>query len=175
MMRFFWVLLLFCLIACKKESIRTYTVKRSAQVQSQLKNTFPIPQHWQTQPSLGMRLGSFKLKDHAAKDCDISVVVLPTGSGGDLANINRWRGQLGLSPLKKGAPGSKPNTINLNQKPVAWVEISAQDRKMVVAYLTSPAQTIFIKMMGTSSLVNQEAAHFKTFVSDSLTRGLGAK
>jgi hypothetical protein len=55
-----------------------------------------------------MRVASFKIQGQNGKQADMSVVPLPGMPGTDDANVNRWRGQVGLPPaspeeLKKSA------------------------------------------------------------------------
>ena len=53
------------------------------------------PAGWAQAPAKPPRVASF----HTAGHADVSVTFFPGDVGGDLANINRWRGQLGLPPL----------------------------------------------------------------------------
>ena len=43
-----------------------------------------------------MRVASFKVTDANGKQADVSIVPLAGMCGGDFANVNRWRGQVGL-------------------------------------------------------------------------------
>ncbi len=45
-----------------------------------------------------MRVASFEVSENG-KTADVSVIPLGGMAGGDLANVNRWRGQVGLPPL----------------------------------------------------------------------------
>ena len=44
-----------------------------------------------------MSIASFKVRVKTAAEADVTVVPLPGMAGGDTANVNRWRGQVGLS------------------------------------------------------------------------------
>ena len=46
-----------------------------------------------------MRLGSFKVDGPNGASADVSVIAFPGEAGGLISNLNRWRGQLQLSPL----------------------------------------------------------------------------
>ena len=57
-----------------------------------------------------MRLASFKAIAPNGKETDISVVSLPGIAGGDLANVNRWRGQVQLEPIDEDYAGEISRT-----------------------------------------------------------------
>ena len=46
-----------------------------------------------------MRVASFKVSGTGGKQADVSIVPLPGMAGTNSANVNRWRGQVGLSPM----------------------------------------------------------------------------
>ena len=56
--------------------------------------SWQIPSSWEEKPAGGMRKGSFS----ARGGVDISAIFLEGNVGGDLANVNRWRQQINLSP-----------------------------------------------------------------------------
>src|SRR5256885_16234378 len=53
-----------------------------------------LPKGWTQKEAGGMRFATLK---PPAAQVDVSVIVLPGPAGGELANVNRWRAQLGLS------------------------------------------------------------------------------
>src|SRR5208282_2908095 len=63
--------------------------------------SWTLPKGWTQTLSGGIRYAT--LKPAGGGNLDASVVVLPGQAGGELANVNRWRGQLGLSPLDAAA------------------------------------------------------------------------
>ena len=58
-----------------------------------------LPDGWIAKPAGEMRLASFAAPGKDGKTVDVSVVPLPGMAGGDLNNVNRWRGQVGLAPI----------------------------------------------------------------------------
>jgi hypothetical protein len=61
--------------------------------------TWKTPEGWTEVPPGEMRLASFNVKSKNGKQADVSIVPLPGMAGGDSANVNRWRSQVGLQPL----------------------------------------------------------------------------
>ena len=86
-----------------------------------------------------------------------------------MANINRWRTQLGLSPMTRLAdqPVERFRVADLDAVLVELVsapEVPQQRRRFLVAILAQPRVTWFIKMIGQEKLVTDEKAAFEAFV-----------
>jgi hypothetical protein len=62
------------------------------------------PDRWRQVPGeRPMRLATFEAPDEAGGGAvEIAVTRFPGRVGGELANMNRWRGQMGLPPLEEG-------------------------------------------------------------------------
>ena len=60
-----------------------------------------LPKGWTEERTGGMRYAT--LKAPVQGKADGSVVVLPGPAGGELSNVNRWRGQIGLAPIDDAA------------------------------------------------------------------------
>src|SRR3954468_24443237 len=56
------------------------------------------PAHWTVKPATAMRKGSYAIKGDGG-EADLSITAFPGETGGLLANLNRWRGQVSLPPL----------------------------------------------------------------------------
>ena len=61
--------------------------------------TWKTPDGWTEVAPGEMRVASFTIQGQNGKLADVSVVPLPGMPGTDDANVNRWRGQVGLSPV----------------------------------------------------------------------------
>ncbi|MEE2615975.1 MAG: cytochrome c biogenesis protein ResB [Verrucomicrobiota bacterium] len=99
----------------------------------------------------------------------ISVTKFTKGAGGLLANINRWRGQIGLEKVDS-LEGTESITIDGNSG--RYIEISGtKDGKPVKTLgiihelqFREPYETWFYKITGDSDIVDREKSNFKTFV-----------
>ena len=61
-----------------------------------------LPKGWtESRSAGGMRYAT--LKASAPGKLDVSVTVFPGPAGGELANVNRWRNQIGLAPPEEPA------------------------------------------------------------------------
>ena len=117
-------------VSCERAAVREYeapkeTFPQTAAVREQIEqaqNSAPIPAislkappHWQRQPPAPMRKASFVVEEADGAKVDISVTSFPGESGGLLANINRWRGQLGLDALDAEQLESTDRTTELGR------------------------------------------------------------
>ena len=96
---------------------------------------------------------------------DVSVVVLPGPAGGELANVNRWRGQIGLPPLDDAALVAERKRVKAAAGEVSLYDFSSEGAKKtrVVAGLTvKGGNTWFVKMSGDADAV---ASHRSAFVN----------
>ena len=69
---------------------------------------YTVPPGWQEKPPTEIRLASFSIAENG-KQADVSVVPLGGMGGGDLANVNRWRGQVGLQQITDEALAKLPD------------------------------------------------------------------
>src|SRR5262245_57922103 len=89
---------------CKEDEIRAYRAPRDAtkeppaqETSAQGSVTWTVPASWQSvQSDQPMRLATFRPVGGLP---EVAVTAFPGDSGGMLANINRWRGQIGLAPV----------------------------------------------------------------------------
>ena len=58
--------------------------------------TYTVPEGWEDLPASGIRKANLNISDGNGT-AELTVLVFPGDVGGRLANINRWRGQLGLN------------------------------------------------------------------------------
>jgi hypothetical protein len=94
--------------------------------------TWKTPEGWTEVPPSEMRVASFKVAGADGKLADVSVVPLPGMAGTDTANVNRWRGQVGL-------PDATDDEL---QKSAETVEAGASPR----SFTTSPDKILPVAM-----------------------------
>jgi hypothetical protein len=125
------------------------------------------PANWKEQPA-----GQMVLASYTADGADISVSAFEGSTGGLLANVNRWRGQVGLGPIGGDqlprevkeielADGSKASVVDV-------AGTSARTGKAARLYgLVVPRgdKTWFYKMLGDSDAVAREITHLAEFAA----------
>ena len=103
------------------------------------------------------------LRAPVAGRIDTSVVVLPGPAGGELANVNRWRSQIGLPPLEEGALGKARTTVKTKAGPIKVYDFTSTGPvpSRVVAGLTeAKGNTWFVKMTGDAAAVSAAREDF---------------
>jgi len=103
------------------------------------------------------------LKPAVAGKVDVSVVVLPGPAGGELANVNRWRGQIGLPPLDEGALGKARQTVRSKAGEVSLYDFTSEGQaksRLVAGLISAGGNTWFIKMVGDAGPVGSTRLDF---------------
>jgi hypothetical protein len=69
-----------------------------------------VPAGWDERPAGNMVIGSFSVPGKDGGKADVSITSFPGDVGGEMANVDRWRAQVGLSPASE-PPKSEPVTV----------------------------------------------------------------
>ena len=124
-----------------------------------------LPAGWtETRPG-GMRYATLKPAGDAK--VDVSVVMLGGMAGGELANVNRWRGQLGLAPTDEAGMTAARKIIETKAGQLSFFDFEsagAVKSRMLVGYLVKGESTWFVKMTGESSAVGARSQAFSALL-----------
>ncbi len=129
--------------------------------------TWSAPATWTAKPNGAMRKGSFSVKGEGA-EADLSITAFPGSTGGLLANLNRWRGQLGLAPL--GENELDTNSVHLDVAGLQLVSVDfagntgGKPTRILGAIVPNGSDTWFFKLMGPDTLVANEKPAFLEFL-----------
>lgn len=120
-----------------------------------------LPKGWTEERTGGIRYATLKPPGEAK--VDVSVVVLAGNAGGELANVNRWRGQLGLAPIDEAALGAARKSIATKAGALSLYDLAGDGSKsrMVAGLLSANGQTWFVKMVGESDAVGAAKPDFE--------------
>ena len=116
-----------------------------------------------------MALANFRAGDDAEGKADIAVTMLAGDAGGNLANVNRWRGQLGLPPVGEAELSRIGTTVELEGGKALVVDLSGVDARtgqkarMVAVAVPRAGRTWFYKLMGDEKIVAREKESFLKF------------
>lgn len=131
--------------------------------------TWKTPDGWTEVPPTEMRVASFKVNQDG-KQADISVVPLGGMAGGDGANVNRWRGQVGLPALSPDQLAKIVETVNVDGQPAALFDIagtnpgSGEQNRIIGVIQHRDDTTWFFKMTGDGALVEQQKPVLTSFL-----------
>jgi hypothetical protein len=129
------------------------------------KLAWALPKGWTETKGEGMRYAT--LQPAVKGKSEVSIIMLPGAVGGELANVNRWRGQIGLPPVDESAlPGLRTNVTSKAGRVSLYDFISEDQAKtrMVVGMLATEASSWFLKLQGDTDAVSAARAGFATFL-----------
>ncbi|HYJ03764.1 MAG TPA: hypothetical protein VEX43_01420 [Chthoniobacterales bacterium] len=133
----------------------------------------PLPPHWEPQPLAQMRQASFLVRGENGTMVDISLVTLGASSGDVLANVNRWRGQLGQPAITADDLPRVVQHLPSELGHVALVDIEGtpeqgdpnKDGRIIAAIAPAESGTGFFKLRGNAALAGAEKENFLKWVS----------
>jgi len=128
-----------------------------------------LPAGWSVGPENSMRKATWIASGPNGSKAEIAVTVFPGSVGGLTANVNRWRGQIGLAPASPDEIAGSAATVKVGGiESQRFVMTSADGKKSVDAVMTSKdGATWFFKMNGETAAVEANAGAFVAFLSAS--------
>ena len=125
-----------------------------------------LPKGWTETQGSGMRYAT--LTPPGQGKVEMSVVVLPGAAGGELNNVNRWRGQIGLPPMDEAALGQARKAVKSKVGPVSVYDFTSAGEiksRMVTGLLATPdGSTWFFKLMGDADPVGKAKPAFMKYL-----------
>ena len=153
---------------CRRDEITHVRVAKRAPAAPQgsaRSIAWTLPEGWTQSVASGVRTAS--LKPAVAGHVEVSLTVLPGTAGGNLANVNRWRGQLGLSAIDDAAIASLRATVQSKAGAFAMYDFTSEGqkkRRMIVALAVVEGGTLFVKMLGDVAPVGAARQEFISLV-----------
>ena len=134
-----------------------------------------VPADWKPGRVSSMRKGSFTVTGTDGQSADVAVTVFPGDVGGFLSNVNRWRGQLGLSPVKPDEVEKTTSTIEVAGTKSVVVDMATEKApegaknpvRMIVVTVQRDGNSWFFKITGDAPLVAAQKDAFLSFVQSS--------
>lgn len=124
------------------------------------------PAHWAAKTGSSMRKGSYAIRGDGG-EADMAITAFPGDVGGDLANLNRWRGQIGLPPVGQAEFESSTQHVDRNGLHMTVVDIvgtGANAQRILGAMVPYGGATWFFKLTGPDALVAKEKPAFTAFL-----------
>lgn len=131
-----------------------------------------VPQGWRQVGPASMRFVDMRFGPNDEGEAFVSAL---TGDGGGLlANVNRWRAEMGLEPAAAADLESMPTSTFLGG-PALLVELDGDyrpvgatsprpDHRLIGLIQPVTELTFFVKMTGPADLVEQEREKFEQFL-----------
>ena len=135
----------------------------------QPKLKYVLPDGWKEKLLTQLRVASFEISENG-KTADVSVIPLGAMSGGDAANVNRWRGQVGQPPLNEDASAKLAEKVEVAGQPgdlydLAGISPGSGDAERIIGtILHSDTATWYFKMSGDADLAEKQKNNFVAFL-----------
>jgi len=133
------------------------------------KPNWTVPQNWKEEPSQ-IALVKWVVQDDGGRSAEVTVTAFPGDGGGLLANVNRWRRQVGLKALEQsdlttniadldfgGGKATLVDMIGVNPK-------DGKKTRIIGAVVPHEGKTWFFKLMGDEQVAEKEKQTFVKFV-----------
>jgi hypothetical protein len=143
----------------------------NSSVNPNVNSIWTIPADWKSvTPSSAMLFAQFLIQTGDAK-AEVNISELAGEGGGLLANVNRWRGQLGLPPVTQEDDFSKMvSSVDSANGQIQIVDMNGtntktgQPARLVGAVVPQNGQTWFYKLMGGEKVVAAQKDAFIKFI-----------
>ena len=135
-----------------------------------------LPGHWSLRPADPPRLASFDVRGDAYT-AEVAVTRFPGDVGGELANVNRWRRQIGEPPLSS-LDGQESVAFPFGGGaakllPIVKPQPNADDPAILVAFIPRATETWFVKMTGPTRMIDPEVGPMVGFLNQLQLPGMG--
>jgi hypothetical protein len=131
--------------------------------------SWTTPAGWRERPGDGaFRVASFEVAESQQR-AEVTITRFPGGVGGLLANINRWRGQVGLQPVADVS--QQPlETLEVASQPAQMLDLvgpaagsGAARQRLLVVLVARGDTTWFLKMTGPEAFLDRQKPIFVEF------------
>lgn len=122
------------------------------------------PDQWQSQPAAGMRKATYQVTGEDGAAAELAVTAFPGDVGGELANVNRWRGQMQLPPLTDAELPAAITRLTSDGLQIAVVDFNSANQRLLGAIVPVGDVTWFFKFTGPPTLIEREKPAFFAFL-----------
>jgi hypothetical protein len=130
----------------------------------------PVPAGWKELPATQFLVGKYVIQGSGDAKAEVNVSMLNGTGGGVLANVTRWRGQLGLAPLSEEDFSKQSQSVDVGGMKGTLVQMDGTDgrtgkkARLVGIIVPGPMDTWFYKLMGDPQIVDQQKDAFTKFI-----------
>jgi hypothetical protein len=124
---------------------------------------YTAPEGWEDLPASGIRKANLKVTADTGS-AEITILTFPGDVGGRLANINRWRGQVGLEAASPEDLPAYTEGYDISNHRGLYVRLEGAEQSILGALLPFHNNTWFFKMIGDTPTVLANEAAMKQFL-----------
>jgi len=123
-----------------------------------------LPDGWTVVKASSARYATISIPGADGAKGELAVTHFPGDVGGDLANVNRWRGQIGLPPIEESELAPAVSQVVAGPKTIKVVDATGPQTRCVAGWTAHGGETWFFKLTGPDALVGAEKAKFTAFL-----------
>jgi hypothetical protein len=131
---------------------------------AQPKHNWTVPARWKELPAGQMQAAKFAVPTRGVAKAEVSVSIFPNDTGGTLANVNRWRRQIGLPEVQAADLPSMVSPLDPAQPDAILVDMKSNGKQMLGAIIPRGGSYWFYKLLGDAEAVLPEKESFVAFV-----------
>lgn len=131
--------------------------------------TWTAPSNWKLKPAAAMRKATYAVPGEPG-EAELSITAFPSDVGGEVANFNRWRGQVQLPSVSADALAASVTRMSANDLSFAVGDFSnpqapaAGTQHIVGAIVPFAGATWFFKLSGSEAVVANVKPQFLEFL-----------
>ena len=125
---------------------------------------FSLPEGWTDAGSSGIRKANLRIND-ASGSAEITALSFPGNVGGNLANVNRWCGQIELNIMSQAQLDSISEPITISNHGGTYLRLQGPQKSILVGILPFHGSTWFFKMLGDNATVQANELAMKSFLN----------
>lgn len=125
--------------------------------------SYSVPEGWEELAPSGIRKANLKVPGENGS-AELTVLTFPGDVGGRLANINRWRGQIGLSEVTAEELTEFAESYSISNHGGLYVRLEGSEQSILGALLPFHGNTWFFKLQGNTETVLANEASMKAFL-----------
>ena len=126
------------------------------------------PKEWKPLPAGQMQLAKFEVPEVQGGKAQVSVSMFDNDTGGTLANVNRWRRQIGLGEITAAQLSEVTSPLDAKRPDSLLINLTNNDQQILGAIVPRGGQWFFYKLMGTTPAVAAQKEAFVRFVATEL-------
>ena len=125
---------------------------------------FSLPEGWTDAGSSGIRKANLRIND-ASGSAEITALSFPGNVGGNLANVNRWCGQIELNIMSQAQLDSISEPITISYHGGTYLRLQGPQKSILVGILPFHGSTWFFNMLGDNATVQANELAMKSFLN----------
>jgi hypothetical protein len=126
--------------------------------------SWTAPAAWQPKPASMMRKATYTVPADGGATGELAISAFPGDVGGEPANVNRWRGQVGLEPLSDAAAVAAIARVEANGLKIGVVDLPGASGRLLGAMVPYAGATWFFKLTGPDAAVGAAKPAFLEFL-----------